>query len=134
MSRSNGRKVGAGMDAGQSDVGDGTAHSCDDGLDAGRMLTEREVAALLGCAPITIRRERLRGHIAYQRYSRKRIRYFPEDVRAYQRSCRVDVNEAPKPTSSSVATHSRSISGGNVRSIAADRAAAQAILNRRQRS
>jgi hypothetical protein len=99
-----------------------------------RMLTEREVAELLECSVVTVRRERKRKRIAYHRHSRKRIRYSIDDVRAYQMSGRVNANETSKTTSDGNLAQSRSNPTGNARSVAADRAAAQAILNRRQRS
>jgi excisionase family DNA binding protein len=93
------------------------------------MLTEREVAELLGCSLSTVRRERRRKRITHHRYSRKRIRYWPEDVQAYQQLGRESAIDAPLQPSNGP----RAVSGGErSRNIASDLLAAQAILNKRK--
>lgn len=134
MSGLSGRNGGADVEVQQVNEAERTARTSVGGLNTNRMLTEREVAALLECAPISIRRARVRGHIAYHRYSRKRIRYTIEDVRAYQMSRRVEASETPQTNANDRHTQPRSNVVRTASNIAADRAAAQAILNRRQRS
>ncbi|HEY1555816.1 MAG TPA: helix-turn-helix domain-containing protein [Kofleriaceae bacterium] len=59
--------------------------SDDDALDLERALSTREVAKLLGLAPITLQQLRARGQgPAYFRVGRRSIRYRCGDVIAYR--------------------------------------------------
>lgn len=96
----------------------------------GQLLTEHEVAELLGCSVFTVRRERKRERIAYHMYSRQRIYYSLEDVLAYQQSVRVSASSPSSGQGNNVVASA--CANESWRGAASDLFAAQAILNRRK--